>query len=371
MKQASVLIIGGGIGGLTAAIALRARGFAVCVIEKHPQWQVYGVGIIQQANVIRAMHELGLLDDYLHAGFSFNEVEVAGPDGRLLARVPSPRLVEGRPSIVGISRRALHDILVQRVTQAGATIRLGLTATTLEDDGSGVTVTFSDGTTDRYAIVVGADGLYSQTRTILFPDAPPPAFAGQGVWRYNLPRPADVTCLRSYSGPVTAGLVPISDPLMYMFLTTAAPGNPRYAADEIAAAMRGKLAGGPPFIAALAEQIVDNAGVVYRPLESIFVEGPWHKGNIVLLGDAVHACTPHLGQGAGMAIEDAIVLADELAAASTAQVAFGGYQRRRYPRCQFIVDASLAICNSQLGSGPHVDHGEMTARMFEVVAQPL
>ena len=91
--------------------------------------------------------------------------------------------------------------------------------------------------------------------------------------------------------------------------------------------MRSKLAHVPPDIAALREQITDDDGVVYRPLEWLFVEGPWHKGRVVLLGDAVHATTPHLGQGAGMAIEDSIVLAEELARHADVEAAFAGLSR--------------------------------------------
>ena len=96
MKSAKILVIGGGIGGLTAAIALRRKGFDVEIIEKDPSWKVYGVGIIQQSNVVRAMDELGLLDHYLSAAFGFDFVEIYLPDGRRVARIPSPRLIEGR-----------------------------------------------------------------------------------------------------------------------------------------------------------------------------------------------------------------------------------------------------------------------------------
>ncbi len=106
-----MLAIGGGIGGLTAAIALCQRGFRVTVIEKDPAWSVYGVGIIQQGNVLRAMNALGLLDQYLKAGVGFDAVEVYAPDGTKLARVPSPRLLPDYPANLGISRPALHQVL--------------------------------------------------------------------------------------------------------------------------------------------------------------------------------------------------------------------------------------------------------------------
>jgi len=135
--------------------------------------------------------------------------------------------------------------------------------------------------------------------------------------------------------------------------------------------MREKLAGTAEPIRELAEHITDDDGVVYRPLEGMMVYGPWSKGRVVLLGDAVHATTPHLGQGAGMAIEDSIVLAEELAKAYTPEEAFAAYRERRFDRCRYIVESSLAICHGQLGKGPPVDNHKATAEMFEVTAQPI
>lgn len=372
MKDLNILIIGGGIGGLTSAIALRRKGFTVDVIERDPDWSVYGVGIIQQGNVVRAMTELGLIDDYISAGFGFDRVQVFLPTGQCVADIPTPRLVDGYPGNVGIGRRALHKVLGDRTIGAGAAVRLGLTATSLDDDGSGVSVTFSDGTSGRYDLVIGADGLYSQTRTMIFPDAPKPEFTGQSVWRYNFKRTSDVIALQAYEGQTGIGLVPLSDELMYMYITTPEPGNPWYAKSDLAATMRNKLAGVPsPAIAVLADQITNDDEVVYKPLEWMFLQGTWHKGRVVLLGDAVHATTPHLGQGAGMAIEDALVLAEELDAADALNPALESYRNRRFERCRYIVEASLAICMGQIGKGPLVDNATATQEMFMKVAEPI
>ena len=190
MNNQNILIIGGGIGGLTSAIALGRGGHQLTIVEKDPDWAVYGVGIIQQSNVVRAVKQLGILDDYLDAGFGFDFVEVYIPTGERVARIPVPPLVEGYPANVGIGRRALHEVLGARAKAAGAEVRLGITVERLDDDGGQVTAQFSDGSSGNFDLVIGADGLYSRTREQLFPDAAKPEFTGQSVWRYNFPKPA-------------------------------------------------------------------------------------------------------------------------------------------------------------------------------------
>lgn len=371
MQHANILVIGGGIGGLTSAIALRQRGFDVTVIERDPHWTVYGVGIIQQGNVLRAADTLGILEKYAAAGVGFDAVEVFAPNGVMVARVPSVRLLAEYPANLGVGRRQLQQVLADAAKAAGSEIRLGLTADAIDDDGESVGVRFSDGSQAQYDLVIGADGVYSQTRSMILPEAEKPQFTGQAVWRYNLARPADLDALQVYNGPTGVGLVPMSDDQMYMYVTTPEPGNPRYPREGLAAAMRSKLANCAPSLRELGEQITDDDGVVYRPLEGMLVEGPWSKGRVVLIGDAVHATTPHLGQGAGMAIEDSIVLAEELARHETVAEAFVAYRARRFDRCAYIVRSSLAICMGQLGKGPPVDNAKATAEMFALTAQPI
>lgn len=364
------LIVGGGIGGLTAAIALRERGVEVLVIERDPTWSVEGVGITQQSNVVRAVAELGIVADYVDAGFGYDAVEAYAPDGSLMARIPSPQLAAPWPPNIGIARPALNRVLAQAAQRRGAEVRLGITAERIVDDGNAVTVSFSDGAEERFSFVVGADGIGSHVRRTFFPEVPEPTYAGQAVWRYNLPRPPDMDCLRTYNGSTGVGLAPMDETTMYMFVVTAEEKG-RVERSGLAAAMRDRLAGCAPAIRALGDHITDDAAVVYRPLHTVFVKGAWHRGRIVLLGDAAHATTPHLGQGAGMAIEDSLVLAEEVARHAEPEEAFAAYHARRSPRCGYIVERSLAICRGQLGIGEPVDMGRAAAEMFEVTAQPI
>lgn len=371
MSALRCLVIGGGIGGLTAAIALRQRGVDVDVIEKDPTWSVYGVGIIQQANVVRAMAQLGLVDEYLAISFGFESVKMFAPTGALIAEIPSPRLAgENYPANIGVPRPALHKVLGDRTKAAGAKVALGVTAQSVIDDGAWVDVAFSNGDKKRYDFVVGADGVYSQTRAQLFPDAAKPNFTGQAVWRYNFRRPDDVNTMHVYHTREGVGLVPLSKDSIYLYLVTAADST-RVERAGIAAKLRDKLSSAPEAIARLADQVVDDNAVVYKPLETVFLAGPWHKGRIVLLGDAVHATTPHLGQGAGLAIEDSLVLAEEVTTRASLAEAFVAYRERRYERCKFIVESSISVGEYQLGKRDALDYSALARRMFEVTAAPI
>lgn len=370
MQNLSILIVGGGIGGLSAAIALCERGFSVHLIEREPTWSAYGVGIIQQGNVLRAIQSLGILGRYIDAGAGFDHVEVFTPAGVRVARVPSPRLLVDRPANLGIGRRALQAVLVEVAQELGAILSLGKTVDSIQERAQ-AQVQFSDGSSESFDLVIAADGAHSQLRETLFDGAPGPTFTGQGVWRYNLPRAAALDALQVYNGPIGAGLVPIGPDLMYLYLTTPEPDNPRYAESGLAATMRAKTEQCAPLIKALASGITDDSQVVYRPLESLLVEGAWNRGRVVLLGDAAHTSTPHLGQGAGLAIEDALVLAEELSRQSDLASALGAYHDRRLPRCRYIVESSLAICRGQLGKGRPIDNAKATAEMFAVVSQAI
>ncbi|MAM39791.1 MAG: 2-polyprenyl-6-methoxyphenol hydroxylase [Erythrobacter sp.] len=371
MKELEILVIGGGIGGLSAAIALGRAGHRITVVERDPQWSVYGVGIIQQANVVRAMDQLGVLDSFLDAASGFEAIEIYLPDGTMAARVPSPQLVEGQPANVGIARPKLQRVLAESALECGARIKLGITVEEMVDDGTAVDAVFSDGSHGQYDLVIGADGIHSHTRELLFPEAGKPKPAGQAVWRYNLPRPAGMEALQVYNGPVGIGLVPISAAEMYIFVTTPVDPDTREAQDGLAARMRDKLARAAPRIQELAKGITQDSAVVYRPLETMLVDGDWHKGRVALLGDAVHATTPHLGQGAGMAVEDALVLAEELTRQQDVESGLRAWHARRFARCKYIVESSLAICRGQIGKGPAIDNQKATADMFAMVSQPI
>ncbi len=372
-STSKVLIVGGGIGGLCLAIALRDRGFSVDVIEIKKVWTVYGVGIIQQANVVRAMAQLGIVDRYLSAAFPFDCVGIYQPSGELIAKLPSGRLAgENYPALLGISRLALHEVLTSAAIEKGSQVRLGVTVDRLDQRPGSVEVQFTDGTTGSYDLVVGADGLFSLIRTLVFPNAPKPRFTGQSVWRHNFPRRPEVDHLAAHNGRHgSAGLVPLAQDLMYMYVTSIEPGNPWMEPSQLHTLMKLRMSGFGGLIGELKAQIDDPAKVVYKPMEAVFVPPPWYSGRVVLLGDAAHATTPHLGQGAGMAIEDAVVLAEELCGGDSIEKQLERYMERRYDRCKFISESSELIGKFQMNEVEDVEEKSMVEEMQRVTAEPI
>lgn len=341
-----VLVIGGGIGGLTATLALKRQGHEVDVIERDPNWAVYGVGIIQPGNALRALDTLGLADACVQAGHAILGDRIWRADGVTeVERNVWPRLVAHLPPANGIPRPRLHQILTSRTLASGADVRTGVTAEVLRPIGDVVQVSFSDGQVRDYDLVVGADGLYSKVREQVFDAGLKPTLNGQVCWRYNLPRLPGLDEIWMFVGESSSvGLVPLAEDLMYLLLNTPPDAlTEAVVRGSHAAVLRERLEafGGP--IAALRELIVDDDAVVARPLAGILVPAPWHRGRVVLLGDAAHGTTPHCGQGAAQAIEDSIVLSDELARHEEVDAALQRYVERRFDRCLCVVEGSEQI----------------------------
>jgi len=370
-----VLIVGGGVGGLSSAIALTARGFEVEIVEQNPKWDVYGVGIIQPGNAMRALHQLGLLEDALAAGFAMDGDRFFLADGTQLSDNTFPRVVGPEfPGLNGITRPRLHEILTGAVKRSGAKVTLGHRIESLNQTDDGVEVELTDGSSGLYDLVVGADGVFSQVRELVFPDAPKPRYTGQAVWRYNLPRPAEVDKLTMYAGPVAkAGLVPLAPDLMYLLYIETPGGDsaPHLEPATLAAELRGHLKDFGGKIAELRELITDPAKVVFRPIETIWVEPDWQRGRVALIGDAAHATSPHVGQGAAMALEDSVVLAEELAQADSLQAAFAGFGRRRYDRVRTIVEISEQIAEWEINQVRDADFIGLTMKSVMVTAEPI
>ncbi|MBL7817896.1 MAG: FAD-dependent monooxygenase [Saprospiraceae bacterium] len=339
-----VLIVGGGIGGLSLGIALRRAGIDAEIVEIQKEFNVYGVGIIQQANALRALDALGVADETLHRGSPYGKVKMCAPTGHQFGETGPPPI--GRfPSHNGISRRILHDILYNAAVENGVVFRMGLTVSSIENEETQVNVTFTDGTEGVYQLVVGADGINSKVRNIVFGEQNP-KYIGSSVWRYAFKRPEELETGYMYFGRKTKlGLIPMTDDTIYMFVVSAeGDDNPFIPEDELVSRLKAYVSQYPvKMVADLVEQITDPKGVIYRPLETLVMPAPWYKNRVVILGDAAHATIPQLGSGAALAIEDAVVLAEELAKDQSVETVLETYMHRRYDRCKMVCDASMQL----------------------------
>ncbi|MFF1903545.1 FAD-dependent monooxygenase [Kitasatospora sp. NPDC058218] len=359
-----VLIHGGGIGGLTLATALARRGHRVDVAELRDGLEALGVGIIQPSNALHVMREIGVLDACLAAGFEWEVLTICDPAGATLAKIPQPRMGDA-PSNNGIPRPALAEVLSAAATAAGATLRFGTTIADLTDDGEGVDVALTDGHRDRYDLVVGFDGIGSPLRRRLYGEAYRPEYTGFANWRVTLPRSPEVQGVVMSAGNLRAKalLTPITDDLMYLGSVFAEPEDFRPDPERAHEQLAERLAGfGGPVAEALA-LVTDPAAVVYSRISQVSVEEPWHVGRVVLAGDAAHASTPHLAQGAAMAVEDALVLAQSLDAvedpAGDVAAALAAWEERRRPRAMWVQALSRAVLKQETGTPTTPEEDEL------------
>lgn len=368
---ATALIVGGGVGGMSAALALARQGVAVDLIDADPDWRVYGAGISVTGMSLRALDDLGVLDEVRRLGSVSSGMRGMAPDGTVLFQAPLNPDATPVQSSGGIMRPVLHDILSARVKASGTAVRLGTVVTGLDDQGDAVAVEFSDGTRASYDLVIGADGIYSDIRRRLFPDAPVPRFTGQGCWRAIARRPSHMTGTEMFfGGPVKLGFNPVSATHMYLFALEHVPANPRYEDDQLVGHLKDLLAGFGSYVADVRAGLGPQSLVNYRPLEWLLLPDPWYKGRVVLIGDAAHATTPHMASGAGMAIEDALVLGRELGRHETVAAALSAFMEHRFERARLVVENSVRIGEIEMTGGDQVEANAMLGGTLAALQQP-
>lgn len=370
----NVLVVGGGLAGMTLATALAREGICVELVELQPSWQVLGVGISVQGPTLRALRAIGLLDACVASGFGYSKVVDCDQTGKVFGIVDLPRLLgTDYPSCVGMMRPALHEVLFAALQEAGVVPRMGLTVDALAEKTDAIEVTFSDGTRGAYDLIVGADGAYSRIRALLFGDRFSPRYTGQAVWRAMAPRPPELEARTAYYGQRhKAGFNPVSRQEMYLYLVQNVTGDPRLEPARWPAAMRALLSDFGGRMGEVREGITDPARIVYRPVEKLLVPKPWHRGRAVLIGDAVHVAPPQLASGAAIAIEDAIVLAEMLGLDRTLDEILDGFVTRRWERCRLVVENSYQLGEWEKNPNlPGADPVRLQSESFAALAKPI
>ncbi|MCY1030714.1 FAD-dependent monooxygenase [Corallococcus sp. BB11-1] len=333
-----VLISGAGIGGLTLACALHRAGLRATVLERADALRPVGAGLIVQVNASLALRRIGLCDAVVAEGALVEHSAVLDASGQRLTQVDVGALQrELDAPMVALHRARLQAVLRAHVSPEDD-VRLGVAVTGFQDDGARVTASLSDGTTVSGDVLVGADGLRSAVRTGLWGEQPT-RYSGYTSWRgvcpaVELVAPGHVS--ETWGPGARFGIVPIGHGEVYWFATLNAPAGTEDAPGQTLSALRERFSGWHAPIAALlaatpAERVLRTDIHDRPPLPQ------WSRGRVTLLGDAAHPMTPNLGQGGCQAIEDAVVLADCLAAPGPVEDALRAYEARRLTRANQMV----------------------------------
>lgn len=339
-----VAILGGGIGGLCAAIALQQAGLEATVYEAAPELKPLGAGLTLAANAMQGLVRLGLKQQVVGLSKEMQEFTILDEKGRTISRQNSEALNQKYGiSNFAIHRAALHQILQENL-QPG-TLHLNKRCATVNQNNAKITLAFTDETKIEADLLVAADGIHSVVRQQFWPQSSP-RFAGYTCWRAVIdnpvPAPINTQATETWGRKGRVGLVPLQENKIYWFACiNASVGNP-----EMKQMTPEKLAGhfagyhGPVtkiISATRSEQLLWNDIYDIKPLPTLM------HNRVVLLGDAGHATTPNLGQGACQAIEDAVVLGQCLKGERDLKVALKEYEQRRLVRTSGIITTSRRI----------------------------
>lgn len=359
---------------MTASIALARRGVRCQIVERASDWRPAGIGIGLQSAPLRALKSLDLLEPLVEVGRPHDGIDMLLADGSQIGVMPQVNVNEpDDPPFITMSRMALHQVLERRLRELGVEVRLGLTASTFEEQDGCVRARFSDGGEAVYDFAIGADGMHSQTRGMVLPDAPEPEYAGQVIWRIGVPRPQGLErYTMMIAGPTRIGLVPIGDEQLYMWMLDSTLPPERPPRDELLSLFRERMGAYAGFAPEVAAQITEPEQLDFRALHWVLVPPPWGAGRVLLLGDAAHTTTPHLAFGVGLAIEDAVVLADLVADGCDPRDLAARLTERRYERCRLVVDTCLHLSRwEQMPGPPNPRAGELIGSAMAALSEPI
>jgi 2-polyprenyl-6-methoxyphenol hydroxylase-like FAD-dependent oxidoreductase len=339
--SAPILLAGGGIGGLTAAIALRQAGLDVRVFEKAGEIREVGSGIAIAPNAVLALRRIGLDEAVTAAGCIEERLELRTAEGRLLACL-RPRDLGLDVPFLSLHRAALQRVLLEAL--GPERVQTGREAMGCEARPDGVSLLMRDGEWIEGGVLVGADGVHSRIREQLLKDGEP-RYAGYTAWRAVTPEdftPRPAGSSETWGRGHRFGIVPIGQGRIYWYATSNVPpggrDEPGALRDHLLRIFGGWHAPIRELIASTPEEAILRTDIHHRhPVRR------WGEGRVTLLGDAAHPLTPNLGQGACMAIEDAVVLAECLGSISDPVIALRRYEALRRPRTAVIGRRALHL----------------------------
>jgi 2-polyprenyl-6-methoxyphenol hydroxylase-like FAD-dependent oxidoreductase len=336
-------ILGGGIGGLTLAITLQRKNIDVTVYEAAPQWKPLGAGLGLAGNAVKAFREVGIDNEILDESKVLKKVVIRNPRGKVLVSTDSEE-VSKRFGVVNnftIHRADLHNVLISKLVPG--TVQLGKACVDFDQSENGVTLRFADGTSAEAGYVIAADGIHSVARKKLLSHVAT-RYAGYTCWRGINDNPpagfnADETS-ETWGQGARFGVVPLSKNRVYWFACVNASAN-----DPMMRSMTpvDLLTFFGSFHSPIPELIKRTPKVIWNDIIDIEPIKQFAFGKVVLMGDAAHATTPNMGQGACMAIEDAVVLANLLDSSRPVEESFRMFEHKRIRRTTKITNDSWQI----------------------------
>ena len=337
-----ILVVGGGIGGITAALALRSSSARVTLVEREPAFSPVGAGIVLAPNATAILSRLGV--DAASYGERVDVLAIRTAEGDTLQRVDLRPWRESHGCSYAFHRAELHQGLIAALSSE-VEVRLALSLAELAEDADGVNVRFSDASTRRFDLVVGADGIHSLTRAQAGVEAAV-RYSGYTCWRAVCPNPGVREGFEAWGRGSRFGVVLLRGERVYAFLVATAPQR---APDLAWPDGFDRLFGGYGAPCGDVLAAMDGVSLMHHDLEELD-EPVWGTARVWLLGDAAHAMTPNLGQGAAMAIEDAFVLASSLAGDLAAA-------RSRYVEARHRRVRKVQLDSRRFGRVAHWQHG--------------
>jgi 2-polyprenyl-6-methoxyphenol hydroxylase-like FAD-dependent oxidoreductase len=334
-----VAIVGGGIAGLSLAIGLASQGGTVKIFERELTPHVEGAAITLRPLAVKALRRLGVLDKVLEAGRTVDRYRIFTNSGQVFSDMDLT--LEGEPTVM-ILRQKLIRVLSEDLE--GAELRMGAWPTEVDRSGDTVDVVFSNGEQSRCDLLVGSDGIRSWVRHQLFPQAET-RFVGQHYWRFCVEGEL-VDDWYGYFKPgrgCSMGLHPL--PGMTFAAAQIAVAEPLPASPEPKDRLQRTFGDFPSPVAEVLARVSSTTEMHVGPIHEVTLT-EWSSGRVGLIGDAAHAMSPILALGGGLALEDALVLAEEIGRSGPTPQALTALVERRRPR----VELARRLANARLAA---------------------
>ena len=296
---------------------------------------------------------------------------IRNAEGELISPGPERPTWPGAKDGVAVYRPVFIDVMAEAAEALGVRIRRSLTVEAIEHADEAVTVTLSNGEAQRYDLLVAADGIGSQTRTMLFPDATKPQYSGQLSVRWMAPGPRIEREGWYVSTVGRLAFYYLPQGFVYVPAVMNVPEWKWLSHEEVHVSFRRLLDSfTAPAVAELRSRLTPDAELIGRPFEWLLLSNPWYTGRCLIIGDAAHATTAHMGMGGGMAVEDATVLGQCVENASKLSGALKAFMQRRFERVKTVVDTSVKLSKLEQVKAPPSENRALLTAAFQAIAQP-